>query len=79
MKYKDKYDFAEKTINKIPFVQTMNIKVTVSEYSTGFTPLKGNVFYGGREITTSFMDHLSGIINGLVYAYTELRPKKKGK
>ena len=77
MKYKNKYDFAEKTINKVPFVQTMNIKVRVSQYSIGFTPLKGEVFNGGNEITMSFMDHLGGIIDGLIYAYEEIKPKKR--
>jgi len=73
MKYKDKNDFAEKVINKIPFVQNMNIKVTVTEHSIGYTPLTGTSFYGGYEITMSFMDKLGGIVDGLRYAYDKLK------
>lgn len=76
MKYKDKNDFAEKIINKIPFVQSMNIKVRVGEYSIGYTPLKGESFYGGCEVTASFMDKLGGIIDGLRYGYEKLKEKK---
>ena len=76
MKYKNKNDFAEKVINKIPFVQNLNIKIIVDEYSTSFKPLKGDSFFGGHEITTSFMDKLSGIIDGLKYAYDELKGAK---
>ena len=75
-KYKNKYDFAEKVINKIPFVQSMNIKVRVGKYSISFAPLKGKGFYGGNEITTSFMDNLHGIIDGLIYAYEKLKEEK---
>ena len=73
MKYKDKNDFAEKVINKIPFVQNMNIRVRVSEYSISYKPLKGESFYGGNEVTAGFMDKLGGIIDGLRYAYKKLR------
>ena len=75
-KYKDKNDFAEKVINEMPFIQTMNIKVSVTEYSIGYTPLKGDSFYGGREVTASFMDKLGGIIDGLRYAYEKLKEKR---
>ena len=74
-KYKNKNDFAEKVINNIPFVQNMNIKVTVTEYSIEYKPLKGEGFHGGAEITSGFMDRLSGIIDGLRYAYEELKGK----
>lgn len=77
MKYKDKYDFAEKVINKIPFVQNMNIKVSVSEYSISYTALEGKTFIAGGVITSSFMNHLDGIIDGLGYAYDELNKKRK--
>jgi len=75
MKYKDKNDFAEKVINKFPFVESMNIKIRVNEHSIGYTPRKGKTFNGGNEITASFLDHLSGIINGLRYAYEKLKNK----
>ena len=73
MKYKGAYDFAEKTVNKIPFVKNMNIKVIVGEHSISYRPIAGECFCGGYEITASFMDHLGGIIDGLVYAYKELK------
>jgi len=67
-KYKNKHDFAGKVINAIPFVQSMNIKVNVNEYSVGYKPLDGDSFYGGCEL----MDKLSGVIDGLRYAYEYL-------
>lgn len=73
MKYKDKDDFAEKVINKVPFVQNMNVNVRVTKYSIGYTSLEGKSFNGGLEITQSLMDHLSGMINGLRYAYDFLK------
>ena len=76
MKYKDKNDFAEKIINKIPFVQDLNIKIKVSDYSIGFTPIKGKTFHGGQEVTASLMNHLEGIIDGLKYAYEKLKEIK---
>jgi len=75
MKYKDKNDFAEKVINKISFVQNLNIKVRVTEHSIGYRPLEGETFNGGNEITQSLMDNLGGIINGLRYAYEKLKNK----
>ena len=77
MKYIDKNDFAEKVINKIPFVQNMNIWVKVTERSIGYTPIAGETFNGGNEITQSFMDHLGGIINGLRHGYEKLNKEKK--
>lgn len=72
MRYKNKNDFAEKVINEIPFVQNMNIRARVTEYTISFEPREGESFYGGREVTTSFMDKLGGIIDGLRYAYDKL-------
>ena len=72
MKYKDKNDFAEKVVNKIPYIQDLNIKVRVTEYSIGYTPRKGETFHGGNEITASLMNHIEGVINGLQYAYSKL-------
>ena len=75
-KYKNKNDFAEKVINNIPFVQNMNISVSVGEHSVGYKPLKGKFFNGGQEITMSFMDKLGGIIDGLRYGYEQLTKQK---
>jgi len=79
MKYKDENDFAEKVINKLSFVRSMNIKVAVSEYSIGYKPRKGKSFYGGREITATFMTELTGIIDGLRFAFKELKGNENEK
>ena len=77
MKYKDKNDFAEKVVNKIPYIQDLNIRVKVTEYSMGFVPRKGAIFHGGNEITASLMNHLEGVVDGLRYAYSKLVKEKK--
>lgn len=77
MKYVNRNDFAEKVINNMPFVQGLNIKVEVTEYSISYTPIKGRSFFGGREVTSSFMDTLGGIINGLRYGYDILKKDLK--
>ena len=73
MKYKDKNDFAQKVINGIPFVQNMNINVYVCEHSISYQPIRGKHCLGGMDLTASFMDKLSGIIDGLRYAYDVLK------
>jgi hypothetical protein len=72
-KYKDKNDFAEKIMNDLPFMKTMNIKVKVSDYTTSFIPRNGDSFFGGFTPTLSFMDKLSGMIDGLKYGYEILK------
>lgn len=75
-RYKDKYDFAEQVINSMPWVKNYNVKVTVSQYITSFEPLKGETFSFGGGITDTFSSHLQGVIDGLGWAYDELKGDK---
>jgi len=78
-KYKDAYDFAEKVINNISFVKDLNIQVKVTPRVISFTGRKNDGFHGGGEITSSLMDHLEGIVNGLVYGYKQLKINRRNK
>ncbi|MCD6435790.1 MAG: hypothetical protein J7L15_05330 [Clostridiales bacterium] len=76
MKYKNKYDFAEKVINSLPWVKNVNIKVKLHEHSKSFKPRDGKGFtFGSEGMNATFLEYMVGVIDGLLYAYERLVKK----
>jgi len=72
-KYKDKYEFAEKLINELPFLKNCNIKVELSEFTKTYKPIDSNTFtFGNYDISTTLFSYIGGLIDGAIYAYEKL-------
>jgi len=78
MKYKDKYDFAEKVVNNLPWIENSNIRVKVSEHIITYESREEKGFsFGSEGINASLLEYLKGIIDGLMYAYEILKREEK--
>lgn len=69
---KDLNSQIETFMNSIPFMDTYNIRVTVTDHSTGFTSRDGKWF----SVTQSMINELSGMVTGIQWWEEK---KKKGK
>jgi len=76
-KYKNKYEFAEKLINELPFLKNCNVKVELSELTKSYKPIDSNTFtFGNYDISKSVLDYVGGLIDGAIYAYEKLEGSK---
>jgi len=76
-KYKNKYEFAEKLINELPFLKNCNVKVELNEFSKSYKPINSDSFtFGNYDISKSVLDYIGGLIDGAIYAYEKLEKEK---
>ena len=73
----NKYMFAEQLVNKLPWVKAANVQIEVSSGHKSFKPIKkcSTFSFGSEGINDSMVNYLSGLIDGLMYAYENFSNK----